>query len=292
MIGEREYEVGALLRNPIPDIAKTDNLKEIIEVAFENGWERPSLAQKKTLKSAKKALGKEDYATAIELGKQASANSETKDNPDVYVILGQANMYLFNGDMTQLPLAQEAFDNFQTAIEKGGDKVKDKLMEEVVLNAENVRLGGGEGLMFLQNMLNRQGNVYFEAEDYEKSYEYFLISSNIQPDDIIMVFYVGYSAYGASKDEEALTSYKKVIELNEAFAAQGLASLRALGLADDAPHVNPNGGAIALGHPLGMSGARLVLTAAYQLKRTGGRYALCTMCVGVGQGVALILERI
>ncbi len=83
-----------------------------------------------------------------------------------------------------------------------------------------------------------------------------------------------------------------VIELNEAFAAQGLASLRALGLADDAPHVNPNGGAIALGHPLGMSGARLVLTAAYQLKRTGGRYALCTMCVGVGQGVALILERI
>ncbi|MDA5094974.1 3-oxoadipyl-CoA thiolase [Aliiroseovarius sp. KMU-50] len=83
-----------------------------------------------------------------------------------------------------------------------------------------------------------------------------------------------------------------VIELNEAFASQGLATLRELGVADDAPHVNPNGGAIALGHPLGMSGARLVLTAAYQLQRTGGRYALCTMCVGVGQGVALILERI
>lgn len=82
-----------------------------------------------------------------------------------------------------------------------------------------------------------------------------------------------------------------VIELNEAFASQGIAVLRALGLDDDAAHVNPNGGAIALGHPLGMSGARLVLTAAYQLKRTGGRYALCTMCVGVGQGVALILER-
>ncbi|MEM9342318.1 MAG: 3-oxoadipyl-CoA thiolase [Pseudomonadota bacterium] len=82
-----------------------------------------------------------------------------------------------------------------------------------------------------------------------------------------------------------------VIELNEAFASQGLAVLRELGLADDAPHVNPNGGAIALGHPLGMSGARLVMTAAYQLKRTGGRYALCTMCVGVGQGTALILER-
>ena len=81
-----------------------------------------------------------------------------------------------------------------------------------------------------------------------------------------------------------------VIEINEAFAAQGLACLRELGVADDASHVNPNGGAIALGHPLGMSGARLVLTAAYELKRRGGRYALCTMCVGVGQGVAMILE--
>lgn len=83
-----------------------------------------------------------------------------------------------------------------------------------------------------------------------------------------------------------------VIELNEAFAAQGLATLRALGVADDDPRVNPNGGAIALGHPLGMSGARLVLTAAHHLKRTGGRYALCTMCVGVGQGTAIILERV
>ena len=83
-----------------------------------------------------------------------------------------------------------------------------------------------------------------------------------------------------------------VIELNEAFAAQGLASLRELGVADDAEHVNPNGGAIALGHPLGMSGARLVMTAAYHLKRTGGRYGLCTMCVGVGQGVALVIERV
>ena len=83
-----------------------------------------------------------------------------------------------------------------------------------------------------------------------------------------------------------------VIELNEAFASQGLATLRELGVADDAPHVNPNGGAIAIGHPLGMSGARLVMSAAYQLRRTGGRYALCTMCVGVGQGAALILERV
>ena len=82
-----------------------------------------------------------------------------------------------------------------------------------------------------------------------------------------------------------------VIELNEAFAAQGLATLRELGVVDDAEHVNPNGGAIALGHPLGMSGARLVTTAAYQLRRSGGRYALCTMCIGVGQGIAMIIER-
>ncbi|WP_108446931.1 3-oxoadipyl-CoA thiolase [Halomonas denitrificans] len=82
-----------------------------------------------------------------------------------------------------------------------------------------------------------------------------------------------------------------VIELNEAFAAQALACLRDLGLADDDPRVNPNGGAIALGHPLGMSGARLLLTAAHELKKSGKRYALCTMCVGVGQGIATLIER-
>ncbi len=83
-----------------------------------------------------------------------------------------------------------------------------------------------------------------------------------------------------------------VIELNEAFAAQGLAVLRDFGLADDDPRVNPNGGAIAIGHPLGASGARLATTAVNQLHATGGRYALCTMCVGVGQGIAVILERV
>jgi 3-oxoadipyl-CoA thiolase len=87
-------------------------------------------------------------------------------------------------------------------------------------------------------------------------------------------------------------SAMNVIELNEAFAAQSLAVLRDLGLPDDAEHVNPNGGAIAIGHPLGASGARLIMTAAYQLRRTGGRYALCTMCIGVGQGIAMIIERI
>ena len=83
-----------------------------------------------------------------------------------------------------------------------------------------------------------------------------------------------------------------VVELNEAFAAQALAVLRDLGIPDDAEHINPNGGAIAIGHPLGASGARLITTAAYQLKRTSGRYALCTMCIGVGQGTAIVLERV
>ena len=83
-----------------------------------------------------------------------------------------------------------------------------------------------------------------------------------------------------------------LFEINEAFAAQVLAVTRGLGLADDAAHVNPNGGAIAIGHPLGASGARLVTTATYQLARTGGRHAVCTMCIGVGQGIALLLERV
>jgi len=83
-----------------------------------------------------------------------------------------------------------------------------------------------------------------------------------------------------------------VIELNEAFASQAVAVLRELGIPEDAAHVNPNGGAIALGHPLGASGARLVTTALYQLQRANGKYALCTMCIGVGQGIALILERV
>lgn len=83
-----------------------------------------------------------------------------------------------------------------------------------------------------------------------------------------------------------------VIEINEAFAAQALPVLRELGLPDDAPHVNPNGGAIALGHPLGMSGARLLMTATEELQRTGGRYALCAMCIGVGQGIATVIERV
>lgn len=107
---------------------------------------------------------------------------------------------------------------------------------------------------------------------------------------------MGFGPAPAVKKVLALTglnlSQMDVIELNEAFAAQALAVTRNLGLADDAAQVNPNGGAIALGHPLGASGARLVMTALHQLERTGGRYALCTMCIGVGQGIAMIIERV
>ena len=106
---------------------------------------------------------------------------------------------------------------------------------------------------------------------------------------------MGYGPVEASNKVLAMSKLEiadiDLIELNEAFAAQGLAVMRALGLADDDARVNPNGGAIALGHPLGMSGARLVTTAMYQLQRSGGRYALCTMCIGVGQGIALVIER-
>lgn len=107
---------------------------------------------------------------------------------------------------------------------------------------------------------------------------------------------MGIGPAPATEKVLALTGLKleqmDVIELNEAFAAQGLAVLRLLGLRDDDPRVNPNGGAIALGHPLGASGGRLAITAVNQLHKTGGRYALCTMCIGVGQGIAVILERV
>ena len=107
---------------------------------------------------------------------------------------------------------------------------------------------------------------------------------------------MGFGPAPAVRKVLALTGLKldqfDVIELNEAFAAQGLAVLRDLGIADDDARVNPNGGAIALGHPLGASGARLATTAVNQLQKTGGRYALCTMCIGVGQGIAVVLERV
>ena len=106
----------------------------------------------------------------------------------------------------------------------------------------------------------------------------------------------GYGSCAGRKkspgQSESHVAQMDVIELNEAFASQALAVLRELGLPDDAAHINPNGGAIAIGHPLGPAERRLITTAAYQLNRTNGRYALCTMCIGVGQGIAIILEKV
>ena len=168
-------------------------------------------AQKKVLKSANKALNKGTYAEAIDLATQASTNAETQDNPDVYVILGKSKLYQFKEDVTQFALAQESFDYFQTAIEKGGDKLKGKLMEEVFLNGDGDRLGGGEGLKWLQVMLTGQGNQFFDQADYESSYNYYHLAGEIEP-GVVIDFFTGYSAYQSERDEEAIKYYERVLE--------------------------------------------------------------------------------
>jgi acetyl-CoA acyltransferase len=120
----------------------------------------------------------------------------------------------------------------------------------------------------------------------------FVTSSVVGVEPRIMGIGPLYASQAVLKKAGLTIDDMSVIEMNEAFAAQCLASMRGLGLADNDPRVNPNGGAIALGHPLGMSGARLIATAAYELRSNGGRYALCTMCIGVGQGMATIIEKI
>lgn len=174
-------------------------------------------AQKKTLKSAQKALNKKEYGSAIDLATQAAGNAETANNPQVFVILGTANLYQYIDDKTKIEKAQASYDNFQKAIELGDEKLKGKIMEDVIMNNEGARLGGGEGLMYLQNMLNIQGNTHFEAGDYADAYKYFSLSASITPEDIVMAFYAGYSAYGGELDSKyAVEHYEKVLSLNEA----------------------------------------------------------------------------
>lgn len=150
-------------------------------------------------------------------------------------------------------------------------------------NASSVNDGACALLLATETMAGRQGLT-------PKARVVAMATSGLEPR------IMGYGPFEASNKVLALAGLSidqmDVIELNEAFAAQGLAVTRGLGLADDAEHVNPNGGAISIGHPLGMSGARLVTTAMYELQRRSGRYALCTMCIGVGQGIALIIERV
>ena len=150
-------------------------------------------------------------------------------------------------------------------------------------NASGVNDGAAGVIVASENILNKQGLI-------PRARVLGMAAAGVQP----RVMGIGpVPATRRVLDRVGLSlEQMDVIELNEAFAAQSLAVLRELGLPDDAPHVNPNGGAIAIGHPLGMSGARLVLHAVNQLHREGGRYALCTMCVGVGQGIAMVLERV
>lgn len=192
-------------------------MKKLFFTAFLSLMVLGAYAQKKTLKGAQKALNKKDYPTAIDLATQAAGNPETAENPQVYVILGTAHVYQFNADKTNYDEAQKSFDNFQKAIELGDDKLKDKIMEQAILNANQERLGGGEGLNFLQNLLNIQGNAHFEAAEYEDAYKFFKLSSDVTPDNITMAFYTGYSAYAGELDDQiALDYYGKVLELNDA----------------------------------------------------------------------------
>lgn len=172
-------------------------------------------AQKKTLKNAQKAFNKKSYDEAIELATAAAQDDETKDNPDVYMILGTATIYKYEPDNTNLALAKQAYDYFMTAIEKGGEKTEKKVMEEVVLNpATGLRFGGGEALRFLEMYVVSQGNIYFDEGEYAKAYEFFKIASDILGTNIDYQFYAGYSAQNGDLVDESLMHFQKVLEAN------------------------------------------------------------------------------
>ena len=172
-------------------------------------------AQKKTLKNAQKALNKKTYDLAIELATAASTNAETKDNSDVYIILGTATLYLYEPDNTNLALAQQSYAYFRTAIEKGGEKVEKKVMEEVILNpATGLRFGGGEGLRFLEMYIVSQGNIYFDEGEYAKAYYFFKIATDILESNVDYQFYAGYSAQNGDLVDESLGHFQKVLEAN------------------------------------------------------------------------------
>ncbi len=172
--------------------------------------------QKKVLKSAEKALKKGEYAEALTLAKQASENAETKDDAEVYVILGKAKLYQFKADMENIDLAKESFAYFNTAVEKGDEGLKEDLYFPPVMNSNNDFIGGGEGFIFLQNLVNKKGNEYFEVDDFENAYKYFSLSADIKA-DVIMNFYAGYSAYNADKVDDAIKYYTRVVESTEEF---------------------------------------------------------------------------
>lgn len=172
--------------------------------------------QKKVLKSAEKALKKGEYVEALTLAKQASENAETKDDPEVYVTMGKAKMYQFKADLENLDLAKESFAYFNTAVEKGDEDLKGDLYFPPVMNSNGDFIGGGEAFIFLQNLVNKKGNEYFEVDDFESAYNYFSLSAEIKA-DIVMNFYAGYSAYNAELYDEAISFYTAVVGSEEEF---------------------------------------------------------------------------
>tara|TARA_R110001599_G_scaffold335621_1_gene552807 strand:- start:50 stop:1219 length:1170 start_codon:yes stop_codon:yes gene_type:complete len=172
--------------------------------------------QKKVLKSADKAFKKGEYAEALTLAKQASQDAETKDDPEVYVILGKATLYQFKADLENLDLAKESFAYFNTAVEKGDADLKEDLYFPPVMNSKGDFIGGGEAFIFLQNLVNKKGNEYFEADDFTGAFNYFSLSAEIKA-DVIMNFYAGYSAYYADMYDKAIPFYVAVVESTEEF---------------------------------------------------------------------------
>lgn len=172
--------------------------------------------QKKVLKSADKALKKGEYAEALTLAKEASENAETKDDPEVYVILGKATLYQFKADLENLDLAKEALAYLNTAVEKGDEDLKADLYFPPVMDKNGKFIAGGEGFIYLQRLLNEKGDEYFGLDDFENSYRYFNLAAEIKP-DIILHFYAGYSAYNAGLTDEAIALYEKVATSDEEF---------------------------------------------------------------------------
>jgi len=186
-------------------------MKKLLFTAFLSLLAVGVFGQKKTLKSAQKAYNKKTYDEAITLATEAASHVDTKDNPNVYIIMGKSTLYKYEQDNTDFELAQQAYDYFMVAIEKGGEKVESKLMEEVYLNpTTGRRLTGGEALRFLELFIVSQGNIYFDEGEYAKAYNFFELATKII-DNVDYEFYAGYSAQNGGLVDSSLGHFEKVL---------------------------------------------------------------------------------